>query len=241
MKIVSKFHDYYDSCLSHGHDESVVYLRETKTFYYQNKENPPIIQELESWFSKARSHSDSTHFSWPNRRIFDWFIFKETRYTVDYVTLVFSGRAYNAIKVLEENTRNIPTSTNTFLWTESDAIEYFSSRGQDLRSKGYRFDRHTKEDRIKQYYKCLQPNLDWMIEKKVTCVLFDKNIVVNPVLRDIQFYRVFDAYTCYQELDMWISGTLAYPQNMMVEIEDKYRIEQHGFDMKYGFRKRPGA
>jgi len=42
-----------------------------------------------------------------------------------------------------------------------------------------------------------------------------------------------------QELDMWISGTLAWPQNMMIEIDDKYRIIAHGFDEKYGFRKRP--
>ena len=86
-----------------------------------------------------------------------------------------------------------------------------------------------------------QYDVNWLIEHKVTCVVMDPNgdIQINPPMRDYQFYRKMDPYTTYQELDMWISGTLAYPQNMMIEVEDKYRIMAHGFDVKYGFRKRP--
>lgn len=237
MKIVSKFHDYYDSCLAHGQDNAVVYLRAPKTFSFNDKNNPPIIQELESWVSKLSTRHSDFPFSLSRNKPFDWFVFNKLRYTVNYITLIFSGRAYPAIEVLEESSR-YPFTTKTYLWNVDDAIEYFVSRGQDLKSTS-RFARQNREDLIRQYYKCIQPNLDWMIENKVTCVLFNKEITVNPSLRDIQFYRVFDAYTCYQELSMWLEGTLSYPQNMMVEIEDKYRIEQHGFDTKYGFRTRP--
>ena len=50
---------------------------------------------------------------------------------------------------------------------------------------------------------------------------------------------MLDPFTAYQEIDMWISGTLSYPQNFMVDIEDKYKVLEHGFDPKYGFRTRP--
>ncbi len=52
---------------------------------------------------------------------------------------------------------------------------------------------------------------------------------------------MLDAYSAFQTLNQWISGTLTYPPNIMLEIEDKYKVESHGFDSKYGFRTRPKA
>lgn len=58
----------------------------------------------------------------------------------------------------------------------------------------------------------------------------------NGQLSDTQFYKIFDPYMAYQELDMFISGTLPQSTAMPIQIEDKYRIAQHGFD-KHSFRK----
>jgi hypothetical protein len=38
---------------------------------------------------------------------------------------------------------------------------------------------------------------------------------------------------------MYVDGQLAYPGNIMVEIDDKYKITGKGFDPVYGFRTRP--
>jgi hypothetical protein len=38
---------------------------------------------------------------------------------------------------------------------------------------------------------------------------------------------------------MFVDGQLAYPGNIVIEIDDKYKIESKGFDKKWSFRKRP--
>jgi hypothetical protein len=54
-------------------------------------------------------------------------------------------------------------------------------------------------------------------------------------LKDIEFQRVLDPFTAYQELDQWISGVLG--QNPEPdEVSDKVKIQQHGFD-SWSFRK----
>lgn len=56
-------------------------------------------------------------------------------------------------------------------------------------------------------------------------------------LKDVQFYKVLDAYTVFQELDMWIGGVLASSGRPVVEItDDKVKIAKHGFDSG-SFRK----
>ena len=85
-----------------------------------------------------------------------------------------------------------------------------------------------------------QPDYDWMVANKVTCVAYSGNVLsVNPPLKDYQFYRKLDAYSTFQELSVWLGGTLAWPHNMMVEVSDKSKVLKHGFDPKYGFRHRP--
>jgi hypothetical protein len=70
-------------------------------------------------------------------------------------------------------------------------------------------------------------------------LLEDKKLLINSRLATFEFFKVFDVYSCYQELEMWMSGTLSYPQNMMIEVQNESKIEKHGFDKKYGFRTRP--
>ena len=67
----------------------------------------------------------------------------------------------------------------------------------------------------------------------------DTSIELNGALKRVQFYKVFDPYTTYQELSMWVDGYIAAPGNVMLEVADKYRIEGHGFDYKTSFRRAP--
>ena len=57
-------------------------------------------------------------------------------------------------------------------------------------------------------------------------------------LKDVSFYKVWDPYQAYQELDMYISGVLGQQEKETINISDKDRIYQHGFD-SYSFRKLP--
>ncbi len=83
-------------------------------------------------------------------------------------------------------------------------------------------------------------HIDFLIENKITNCIFTRDcVLINNKLSDYDFYKVLDPYSAFQELEMWMQGVLSYPQNIMIEVEDKSKIEKHGFDKKYGFRTRP--
>jgi hypothetical protein len=61
---------------------------------------------------------------------------------------------------------------------------------------------------------------------------------VNPILKDFKFYKEVDAFTAFTELQMFVSGVLGVGEKELIEVEDKYKIGQHGFD-KWSFRREP--
>ncbi len=62
--------------------------------------------------------------------------------------------------------------------------------------------------------------------------------IVNPLLKDYEFFKVFDTFQTFQEISMFIGGVLGNSEKEIVEVADKYKIGQHGFD-KWSFRKEP--
>ena len=56
------------------------------------------------------------------------------------------------------------------------------------------------------------------------------NVVVNPILKDMNFQVVFDPYRAFQRIDMFLSGVMQSSENKMVKISDKIRKYKHGFD-----------
>lgn len=59
--------------------------------------------------------------------------------------------------------------------------------------------------------------------------------ILNPQVSN--YTTKLDVYTIYQEIMMFLASR-ANPEPAMIQIEDKYRIEQHGFDIKESFRHR---
>jgi hypothetical protein len=62
-------------------------------------------------------------------------------------------------------------------------------------------------------------------------------VILNPCLTDYQFYRMFDAYTAYQEIEMFMNNEIVRPDDPFIEpISDEAKAQAHGFD-KFSFRK----
>lgn len=59
---------------------------------------------------------------------------------------------------------------------------------------------------------------------------------LNPILSDYKFVKKFDPVTAFQEISMFLGGVLGTNENETVEIDEKYRLQQHGFD-KMSFRQ----
>ncbi|MEM9930864.1 MAG: hypothetical protein AAF840_13665, partial [Bacteroidota bacterium] len=64
-------------------------------------------------------------------------------------------------------------------------------------------------------------------------------LLTNPILKDFEFYRIVDSYSCYQSLAQFLSGVLTDREKIKNNLTDLQKIRKHGFDAKYGFRKRP--
>jgi hypothetical protein len=59
---------------------------------------------------------------------------------------------------------------------------------------------------------------------------------INPLLKNYEFYKVFDTFQAFQEISMFMGGVLGAGEKEITVVADKYKIAQHGFD-KYSFRK----
>jgi len=63
-------------------------------------------------------------------------------------------------------------------------------------------------------------------------------MTLNSILKPLEFFRIFDTFSAYQEIEMFL-GNLANPEPQMIETSDRTRLEAHGFDNKTSFRKSP--
>jgi hypothetical protein len=67
-------------------------------------------------------------------------------------------------------------------------------------------------------------------------VVHENGVKLYPSLKDIQFYKVFDAYSCYQKIDSYLFNELVPPDIIDYEPADKLKVQSHGFD-QFSFRK----
>lgn len=67
-----------------------------------------------------------------------------------------------------------------------------------------------------------------------------RTAVVDAILNDYDFFRLFPASQAYQEL-MMFKGAIANPAPPMVELTDKDKQTKFGFTHQYSFKKEPGG
>lgn len=214
MRIISKFHDYYDSAMSHGQDRSVVFIRNSEI------QKPPVpISGMN--IKSPRIHKNET-------------------FKIFYGVIGFCGKTYPFARFEEDYFENdIYHSIRDYAYSYEEykilCEEYGVTQGK--------WEGNTTSNFFRQ-----QNFEDFMISQKLAIFSYEHTsdslgmrapiYTVNPILRPYQFYRIFDPYSAFQELDMWIGGVLPQSENMTDVVSDKYRIEQHGYD-KHSFRNLP--
>lgn len=222
MRILSPFHDYYDSAQSFGSDQTRLFLRKPEIIAAQQSQLP---RELVSTFDKTHVWSNS---NWSAARI----------------GVVFCGELYYALRLTFST-----YAPRTYLHISDSAVFYSAESAQAwAAAKGQPAMLAFLEKRIKAgtLHAGLQaqvPNQEWLIEHNAPILVCDPHaygayLTRNARLDELEFYKVFNAVQTYQELDMYLSGVLAAENKPMVEISDKIRVLQHGFDCR-SFRKDP--
>lgn len=233
MLIVSKFKDYYDSvAFTKGVDKSIIYKRENNSI-------------LDKRFVRTR---DTKDYYFPSFSIAHSSVVKYSRYGLtNFSTYIigFCGKLY-PLMITETCIKN----NNHYM--------------SDIKQIDYIYDLETIKEYHKKYCSSWEGNIsnfEEMLNSKMILELFyeykspifilsgesynwlgnlnndSKNIQLNPNLKEIQFYKVFETAATFQELEMYISGVLGIDTQKIIEVSDKSKIEGHGFDFKTSFRK----
>jgi hypothetical protein len=238
MLILAKKKDYYDGVVgTMGVDKTLVYDRQT--IEVENDDMPKIfkgkrgywgITYRENPFHELAYHNikkeykgvcdEHAHFiiGFCGKLYIGWKLYRIIDNMYDRIDTEITYDNDFIIKILEERSwhGNLIDSINyvqTF-----DALQIF----RDLNTPVFVYDGDY--------------NRLWFDRKRYNH--HNPKFFINPLLKDYEFYKVFDSFQAFQEVSMFMGGVLGRGEKEIVEVADKYKIAQHGFD-KWSFRKEP--
>ena len=229
MRIISKFHDYYDTALGYGADPNVLYLR--------NEEEIDIKVPDKPW-----------------NRYWDW---RFLRGEVEHVIIGFCGKLYPAFVMtyVPDDAPSPEFTVTTIAYTPLEYETYVKTR-VPKQNRVWAFERYNSPKDKKRVMDRFFAGTDYghlldvFRDKRVPAfVYFLKsgkftphltNCVLNPCLKDLEFYRIFDSFRAFQEISMYISGVLGVGEPKTVEISNDDMRDKKGFDDKSFKQTSPG-
>lgn len=213
MRIISKFHDYYDSVMKSGMDQEVIYVRNPKKLYLDK-----------NFYTSKRTKSNQCD--------------------IETLLLGFCGEIYPIFKVILGN--NEPPM---IFYNVEDFKEFTLSRkltdSYDFRSSrwfGNNYNTFVTQNfsELKELFHLHQVPI-FTIQNHRTFTYGYNNeglLTLNPSLKALEFQRIKDPYSAYQDIFQYVSGVLNKPENRMVNISDRDKIHKHGYN-KWSFRQLP--
>lgn len=223
MLIISKFKDYYDS-ISHskGVDKSIIYNREVN-----------VIKD----YTLTRNRTWYEHLPFYSTRGVGFTNIKDD--LLLRVNIVgFCGKLY-PVCISTKRINQYDDQTN-FIYDYNEIYDLFKSvHNKDDKSWVKEFDylnQILNDKRIQNiFFEHKTPVFYINLDSGYYSRKYDLD--VNTHLNDINFFKVFETYSAFQEIEMFISGILGIDSQKTIEVSDKSKIEGHGFDYKYSFRK----
>lgn len=231
MRIIGG-HDYYDSALAYGRDDDILFVRDTLQFRHKETVLDWPVADVFAWDR--------------NRERYHHVVDGTNRYTRALI-LYICGVRYFGVEVYESF-----GSFREVFWSYDKLVDYAAKHKLRIvdRSKwSWR-----PEPSIKDQWemKTTKSQLDWLIENRVAIAVggYEDHEVYDPKdkrvwycndakkysLRSLQFQKVMDPFTLFQELSMFV-GNWPQPGPPMVQITDpNIKIAKHGFD-KWSFRR----
>ncbi len=237
MKIISSFKDYYDGVQSFGTDNNFVFNRTAER---------RDISCLEGFAKLTNSFIDYGQPYTLDKQGGDYY---DDRIIQSNIILGFCGQLYFGYK-FDTIEKGKPTKS-VVCYTKEEGLAYIESLINNYNVVGFEFTpTPTGSKNQEAWFHSIQSpifmfpayansgeelNLNWDQDIPTS----PKELLVNPSLKQLDFQLVKDAYSCFQEIQQFISGVLSENENKPNTLTDKERIEQHGIDPKYGFRTRP--
>ena len=221
MRIISKFHDYYDSIQGYGFDPTITFVRKTQEIHKHKLSKDIPDTGLYVYYSDP--YGDN---------------FKPD--VECYGDIYFCGKRYRFIQTKRKEkfiTYYSFESINKYI------LKYNKKRHIQSYINGFRFS-GSQQKALKNYF-IFNDNFESNVKlhEEFDSPIFvvyntrnEPNLVINPSLKDMQFQKVFNPYSTFQEIDMFLSGVMQSPDKNMINISDKDMRDKKGFNNK-SFKK----
>lgn len=230
MLIISKFHDYYDHVQQAGVDKSVVLHRKQEYVSI-----PKGLRQLPCELARVATKENA----------FKYNSFREGRvYNLDW--LYFCGKAY-------------PCITSHFVNEDGGVSDFKKHTIQELESiipktskyykKSWDMDMTPQQTVHAAYSGSREVQTDIFRELNVPYFSivsvkdnryrdsYSRMALLYPNLTNYTAYLNMDAYTTYQEIEMYCSGVLGVGEPDTIEVSDISKRDSKGFD-KFSFKHR---
>ena len=235
MKIIGKLHDYYDGLMSYGQDDQLVFYRATESVGSESDIYKDLDKLLMIDAFKRSTWREYYHF--PLKTIYT----KDGHlHTIKTFFVGFCGKIYFGLHIdCGYNFDNPQRAREHYIYSLSQAerldalYQYQSGRAtvsfltNIMRNVG---DAVEKIDAFDLFVKHKVPYFVAHTERAEL-----SKIDIVPELKKYNFQAVKDPYLAYQEISMFLGGVIPRQTPEMVQVSDKDRIAQHGFD-KLSFR-----
>jgi len=238
MKIFSKYKDYYDSAASAGIDETIRFNREMSVI--QLTDVPiKIPRSIDITIKKNPTDPYTT-----TRPLFPVIVgFCGKTYVV--WTYDLSPHALND----SENWKNDFKSWCMFYG--DDVYEFINKFAGEKSLRRFKTERRQGKEKFDEFMATWhnKENHDMFIKYGVPTFLIHNitfqwwktttecELVLNPILSLVQFYKIFDSFQAFQQISSYISGVLGTKESNSTPMTDKEKVISHGFDIKTSFRK----
>lgn len=242
MYIINHKHkDYYDGVAgTTGIDKTIVYDR--KLIDVDEKDIPAFFAKRR-YFTKEKESSFHDLYSYNLTKKG-----RETYPAYSHFVVGFCGKLYVGWKLYNRG-KEIHCYSNEVITTITYDFDYIKTI-VELKHWGGLLLEDTvnyirSSNAIQLFRDCNSPVFIYdgdfnrtSIDKKVWGYKQNSKFFINPILKDYEFYKIFDTFQAFQEISMFMGGVLGNKEKDIVEVADKYKIGQHGFD-KWSFRKMP--
>jgi hypothetical protein len=236
MRILDKYHDYYDSVQGLGTDQETIYKRRQDAYARHVADFPsPLLDKDRYGWRRRPWRADYATFG-------EIYEFRDRFSGVLHQAFVlFAGKAYAGFQW--DWTGRDGYSHTDWIWNPLTFLTAWNNRVgkrrpfKDTQSLAAYFRQPEHDERARTFLEAHGAaiavhrfrNLN---RKRTEAEWWELD---PPILKDIEFYKAVPTAAAYQELQMWVSNQ-ARPDRPMVKLSDKELIVKHGMDLKTSFR-----
>lgn len=243
MRIISKFHDYYDSVQSVGYDPHLIYNRVCRELWIPLNNRDFYRKDDSSAFLMPvglppLTDSFLMHVNPTKRLLNRGFMTKD-----GFLYLIgFCGKYYLTLRESHGGGWGSPSEVNYF-YDRDSVVKYFAEvHKREANNRVFNIlgecTVNPFSDPFEPFRVLNSPVFCMEVRDRFGVYARGKKLTVNPELSSMQFYRMFDSYSAYQEIAMFLSGVLGWPENATTQISDEDMRDAKGFN-RWSFKTMP--